>query len=310
MMRSLIRYHGAEPPLSFSTTADDLRLAMSREQALIRECRCLLQLHIAFYSPSELLAVDRILHAYRHHEKQLVNILTKQAARRDAILRYFSQRNPSQMAYAVQLAREWFGWEGQLLLYLDMHSNSATAIGGGGAIATVPLRSPLCPPIEIPESRRTQESRERIVEYLRQYLPERLGDVDALVEAFAGRDEELFGMLKSRSSSSQPLQGGGGALGSRGAVDDPKLLGARQTSPSSQHVALMRPPVVTFDFSMAVMSLVEALALPDDPDVVRVVDCFMGKLLGTGITEGEVLLRIAAEIRQWRSRSPDANEIS
>lgn len=301
-MRALIRYHGAEPPVSFSTTADGLRFAMSREQALIRECRSLLQIHVVFYSPSDLLAVDRILHAYRHHEKRLLSILTKQAARRDAILRYFSQRDPTQMAYAVQLAREWFGWEGQLLLYLEMHSNGSTGR------AVVPLRSPLCLPIQVPESRRVQESRERVVEYLRQHMPERLGDADVLLEAFSGRDEELFGMLKSRGIS-QPQQSGS----ARGTTDEFKPLAAK---PPQQEQLLHHSPltrndsVVTFDFSMAVMSLVEALVLPDDSEVVRVVDSFMGKLLGTGIGEGEVLLRAAAEIRRWRTRPTDENETS
>lgn len=260
MMNQLILFHGNEPPMTYSTTSDRASIVLSRKQILIRECRGLLQQLLLYYSPQEIGRVDEVMTMFESNEEELFKRLESFASRRDGLFRYFQRHDPNHMDYAVMLSMEWLGSEAHLIKYLAANNGQA------------PTRTLPSPKIVIPESERVAVAREKLVEYLRKYQPDRLADADAMLEAYRSREEEMFGMLHGKhgappnSSSTAPLNGP-----KRNVTD-----------------------FITSDFVWCVQLLAENWLAGKSSQLEEVEDT-LGKLVGTSIPPGEVLLRLAAQ---------------
>lgn len=247
MMRELIAFHGTEPPITYSTSADRTALVLSKRQVLIRECRGLLQQLLLYYSPQEVQRVDEVMSLFDTNEEELFKRLEVFSACRDKVFRYFQRTDPQHMEYAVMLSKEWLGAEKHLIEYLAANNGQQ------------PTRSLPFPKVVLPENQRTAIARDRLIELLTKYQPTRLPDADAMLEAFRGREEEMFGMLYGR-------YGG---------------------PPST------RNDFVTSDFVWCVQLLAENW-LSSNPAQLEQVEDALSKLVGTSIAPGEVLLRLAA----------------
>jgi hypothetical protein len=262
MMRELIVFHGAEPPATYSTTTDRPSMVLSRKQVLLRECRGLLQQLILFYSPEDIGRVDEVLSLFESNEDDLLKRLETFASRRDNIFRYFLKNDPKHMEHAVTLAREWLGAEAHLVKY----------IAGNNGLE--PTRSLPFPKLQLPESKRVGIARQRLIEFLKKYQPERLEDADAMLEAYRSREDEMFGMLQSKFEAPRrrPNVAGGTSAAAAGGSGD----------------------FVTSDFVWCVQLLAENW-LASNPAHLEEVEDTLSKLAGTSISPGEVLLRLAAQ---------------
>jgi hypothetical protein len=258
MMKQLILFHGPEPPMTYSTSSDRASMVLSRRQILLRECRGLLQQLILYYSPQDVGRVDEVMTMFEGHEEDLFKRLELFAARRDGLFRYFQKNDPHHMDHAVLLSIEWLGSEAHLIRYLAANNGQA------------PTRSLPFPKLTIPESQRVAVAREKLVEYLRKVQPDRLADADAMLEAYRSREEEMFGMLHGKHGA-PPQSSSTSAIG-----------GPRRTD------------FITSDFVWCVQLLAENW-LADKPSQIEEVEDALGKLVGTSITPGEVLLRLAAQ---------------
>lgn len=264
MMRELIRFHGPEPPLTYSTTPDRRAEALSRKQVLLRECRGLLQQLILFYSPQEIGRVDEVMAMFETNEEELFKRLELIASRRDGVFRYFQRNDSSHMQHAVLLANEWLGAEAHLVKYLAANNGQA------------PTRSLPFPKLTIPESQRVAIARDRLIQYLQKYQPERLEDADAMLEAYRSREEEMFGILHAKYGAPHP--------------QPPQV----QHTSGTRGVGPPRDDFVTSDFVWCVQLLAENW-LSSHPAMLEEVEETLSKLAGTSISPGEVLLRLAAQ---------------
>ena len=185
LMRELIWFHGAEPPLTVPTEAaeDYAQRAHSKESQAIAATRGLLLNFLTFYAPERLMQVDSIMAAWAGEEGVLGERLRRQSRVRDSLLSYFSSMGSASALEGVIAAQEWLGVEGELLKRLPRTQQT-------------PVPFVVHPDKPALRTRRALSARAQVRQFFKVYKPEHLGELDAIMEAFEGREDWLLMALR------------------------------------------------------------------------------------------------------------------
>jgi hypothetical protein len=194
----LVRFHGPEPDVHQRLGAP--ARALSAGAKLEASCRNLVQQTLLLYAPERIGDVQKILSDWDGQYEVLQERLQRQIAYREHVFRVFREHMPDRVPEVPALLRMWLGREMELLKVLarsasevpgrpparkrgsaNESSLALSAMAGEGAGGRTPL--PFA------------SYREQLLHFYRLYNPERVGDIDAILEQYRGREPALFRKL-------------------------------------------------------------------------------------------------------------------
>jgi hypothetical protein len=185
LMGELVRFHGPEPPLTFHASPNEL--VVSNRQQLMHACEGLLKNFFLFYAPHRILEVDKTMQEWKGREEELKQRLTLQASQRDEVFRIFAERFPRRMSDLHPLLRTWLGAEADLILHLKANAPPAPRLPPVGLVLD-----------KAPPTTFRSLLRDRLRLFYSVFQPEKLGDVDSILETYRGRENELLRSLRAK----------------------------------------------------------------------------------------------------------------
>ncbi|MDP2058854.1 MAG: hypothetical protein Q8J97_03875, partial [Flavobacteriaceae bacterium] len=181
LFRELVAYHGPEPSAG---SLPGSRIVTSAKQRMLDECLILLRQFFAFYAPERYQDAEDVLHAWSGREAQLRQHLEDQQALRDFVMRHFRTNFPDRITEVPLLLRQWLGHEGELIDHL--------ARSGKGNAPSQPLGMSTN---DVPVF---ADARSKRVQFFRVLDPEKVSEVDAILQFYKGREELLFRSLRRK----------------------------------------------------------------------------------------------------------------
>ena len=130
--------------------------------------------------------VEKTMLAWKDRENDLEQRLLTQARQRDEVYKLYAAEFPHRLGEVQALLRAWLGFEGELIVFLQTNSPP-------------PPRYPPPGPIVFDEGRRTparESLRERIRYFYSVFHPEKLCEVDTILQVYHGREESLLRTLR------------------------------------------------------------------------------------------------------------------
>jgi hypothetical protein len=238
LMAELVRFHGPEPDVRYRTDPNAaLPVARSLDAQIEDLCRSLLQQTLLLYSPERLAETDRILRSWDGQHRTLLARLQRQVSMRDHVYTLIQQQHPDQLQEVAPLLRQWLGREGELVRMLgagqqvagDGRPPARTADKAAAAAAA----NAAADKVPLPFA----SYREQLTRFYRLYNPERIGDVDAILEAYEGREPVLFRKLYKKYCKAPE-----GDTANGGQKNDAPAVSASTTAEADAAAAEKNPP--------------------------------------------------------------------
>ena len=163
------------------------------------------------YNPTKLGDVDKVLEKFAGRDQELIEMLEEkysvkpstpavaapQMSTRERVTRIYQQHNPSKLSDVDKVLEKYAGRDQELI---EMLEEKYQVTPGAPTTSSSAAASPPPPTPAAPASSSQQTTRERVTKIYQQYNPTKLGDVDKVLEKFAGRDQELIEMLEEKYS--------------------------------------------------------------------------------------------------------------
>ena len=202
LMNQLVAKFGPEPSDGQPTQQQGGQSSLSHRERLIR--------FYSKYAPDKLSAVDAALERYRGKEVEMFAALelkygpeppldtpspslaapTSSSKFKERLTRFFAQYCPDRMDSIDMMLQKYAGREE------DMIKQLVAKFGPEPAAAASPAAGPSSPRAVL--SGNGASYKERVVRLLSAYAPDKVGNADALLTKFAGKEEELIQNLVSK----------------------------------------------------------------------------------------------------------------
>ena len=235
LMNQLVAKFGPEPSDGQPTQQQGGQSSLSHRERLIR--------FYSKYAPDKLSAVDAALERYRGKEVEMFAALELKygpeppldspspsgaaptsSKFKERLTRFFAQYCPDRMDSIDMMLQKYAGREE------DMIKQLVAKFGPEPAAAASPAAGPSSPRAVL--SGNGASYKERVVRLLSAYAPDKVGNADALLTKFAGKEEELIQNLVSKFG---PEPAAAAAAPKPNSESDPSSYRSRVTRILSKH---------------------------------------------------------------------------
>ena len=220
MFTALVGKYGAEPGATTTPPASDKRRmstpptgsvsATSNRDRLLRFYQA--------YNPSKVGAVDQTLEAYAGREEEMFTALVGKYGQeptaaagsaggsnsyKQRLSRFYEKYNPSKLGAVDQTLEAYAGREEEMFTAL-CHKYGPEPPGGDATSAQAAPKRRSASQLSSGPAASTGTVRERLTRFYEKYNPAKLASVQQALEAYAGREEEMFVALVTKYGPEPP----------------------------------------------------------------------------------------------------------